>query len=225
MKGSGIDSATPSFRRNGKVVNAGCVTTFSEYTVASENRVTRIPEQSDSAVASLLGCAVTTGLGIVFNNANLKPGESIAVFGTGGVGLNVLQGALLVSAFPIVGLDLHDHKLEQAKACMTDADCVIISPGCGYGCQLPLNKAVSGDIMSDAGVYGQNCGGDCGPKDCPPPPSLGKDAHGKDIEVVAGCVSNVCKIVQQLSPVTVTPLPERTPVPARRPIPRPMQHP
>ncbi len=116
-------------------------------------------------------------------------------------------------------------KLEQAKACMTDADCVIISPGCGYGCQLPLNKAVSGDIMSDAGVYGQNCGGDCGPKDCPPPPSLGKDAHGKDIEVVAGCVSNVCKIVQQLSPVTVTPLPERTPVPARRPIPRPMQHP
>ncbi len=114
MKGSGIDSAPPRFNWNGTVVSAGWVTTFSEYTVASENRVTVIPDDVNYDVASLLGCAVTTGLGIVFNNANLKPGQSIAVFGVGGVGLNVVQGATLVNAHPILAIDLYDHKLEWA---------------------------------------------------------------------------------------------------------------
>jgi Zn-dependent alcohol dehydrogenase len=52
----------------------------------------------------------------VFNNAALKPGQSIAVFGVGGIGLNVVQGASLVNAFPIVAVDLYNHKLEQAVA-------------------------------------------------------------------------------------------------------------
>ena len=116
MKGSGIDSVPPRFKWNGTVVSAGWVTTFSEYTVASENRMTPIPADVKFDVASLLGCAVTTGLGIVFNNANLKPVQSIAVFGVGGVGLNVVQGAMLVNAYPIVAIDLYDHKLEQAIA-------------------------------------------------------------------------------------------------------------
>jgi S-(hydroxymethyl)glutathione dehydrogenase/alcohol dehydrogenase len=114
MKGSGIDSAPPRFRWNNTVVSAGCVTTFSEYTVVSENRTTLIPPDVPYDVASLLGCAVTTGLGIVFNNADLKPGQSIAIFGVGGVGLNVVQGAALVNAYPIVAIDLYDHKLQQA---------------------------------------------------------------------------------------------------------------
>jgi len=73
-----------------------------------------ISDDIDLEIAALLGCAVTTGLGIVFNNAALMPGQSIAVFGVGGIGLNVLQGANLVNAYPIVAIDLHDHKLEQA---------------------------------------------------------------------------------------------------------------
>lgn len=116
MKGSGIDSAVPEFRRNGTKVNAGWITTFSEYTVVSENRVTPVVADLEFDVASLLGCAVTTGLGIVFNDAGLKPGQSIAVFGVGGVGLNVVQGAALVNAYPIVAIDLFDHKLERATA-------------------------------------------------------------------------------------------------------------
>jgi S-(hydroxymethyl)glutathione dehydrogenase/alcohol dehydrogenase len=118
MKGSGIDSATPQFRVKGRgtPVNAGCVTTFSDYTIASENRLTRIPSGVKADVAALLGCAVTTGLGIVFNNANVKPGESIAVFGVGGVGLNVIQGAVLVNAHPIVAIDLFDQKLDVARS-------------------------------------------------------------------------------------------------------------
>lgn len=115
MKSAGIDSNTPKYKWNGKPVNAGSVTTFNEYAVVSENRMTKIPNNTEMDIAALLGCAVTTGLGIVFNNANLKPGQSIAVFGVGGVGINVLQGAQLVNAYPIVAVDLYDNKLEQAK--------------------------------------------------------------------------------------------------------------
>ena len=84
IKGSGIDSIPPRFNWDGVEVSAGCVTTFSEYTVASENRVTPIPSDMELDLAALLGCAVTTGLGIVFNDASLKPGQSMAVFGVGG---------------------------------------------------------------------------------------------------------------------------------------------
>jgi S-(hydroxymethyl)glutathione dehydrogenase/alcohol dehydrogenase len=116
MKGAGMDSAPPRFKWDGKLVSAGWVTTFSDYTIASENRVTPIASDVRFDIASLLGCAVTTGLGIVFNNADMKPGQSVAVFGVGGVGLNVLQGAALVNATPIVAIDLHDDKLERAKS-------------------------------------------------------------------------------------------------------------
>lgn len=116
MKGSGIESRPPTFQRDGSRINAGWVTTFSEYTIASENRVTPIPDDIPFDLASLLGCAVTTGLGIVFNDAALRPGQSIAVFGVGGVGVNVIQGAALVNAHPIIAIDRHDAKLEQAVA-------------------------------------------------------------------------------------------------------------
>ena len=116
IQGTGIDSAPPRFDWDGTQVSAGCVTTFNQYTIASENRVTPIDPDVDLEEACLLGCAVTTGLGIVFNNAGLMPGQSIAVFGVGGVGVNVLQGAALVNAHPIVAIDLHDVKLEQAMA-------------------------------------------------------------------------------------------------------------
>lgn len=116
IKGSGIDSEPPRFKWNGTTVSAGWVTTFSEYSIASENRVTPIPSDLKLDIATLLGCAVTTGLGIVFNNADLRPGQSMAVFGVGGVGLNVVQGAVLVNAHPIVAIDLYDDKLERAKS-------------------------------------------------------------------------------------------------------------
>lgn len=116
MKSSGIDANPPRFQWQGKTVSAGWVTTFSDYTIASENRLTPVAlDGVGFEAAALLGCAVTTGLGIVFNNAQLQPGQSLAVFGVGGVGFNVLQGASLVSAHPVVAVDLHADKLKQAK--------------------------------------------------------------------------------------------------------------
>lgn len=114
-KGVGIESAAPKYRWKDKVVNAGWVTTFNEYTVASENRLTVIPEDVDFEIAALMGCAVTTGFGVVNNDAQLKIGESIVVFGAGGVGLNIIQGAALVSADPIIAVDIYDDKLKLAK--------------------------------------------------------------------------------------------------------------
>ena len=115
MKGIGIDSETPSFKSDEGIVNAGQITTFSEKTIVSENRLTKIPSDIPLDIAALTGCAVTTGLGVVFNNANLKPGNSIVVFGIGGVGLNVIQGAVLVNAHPIIGIDVVNSKLVRAK--------------------------------------------------------------------------------------------------------------
>ena len=114
-KGVGIESATPQYKWDNRVVNAGWVTTFNECAVVSENRLTPIPKEVDFDTAALLGCAVTTGFGVVNNDAKLKIGESLAVFGVGSVGMNIIQGAHLVSAYPIIAIDLYEHKLEQAK--------------------------------------------------------------------------------------------------------------
>lgn len=114
-KGRGIEADTPIYTWGSRKVNAGWITTLSEYTIVSENRVTPIPKESDLEVAALFGCAVTTGFGIVQNNAKIQIGESVVVFGAGGVGLNIIQAASLVSAYPIIAVDLHDDKLELAK--------------------------------------------------------------------------------------------------------------
>lgn len=114
-KGLGIESDTPRYRWNGQTVNAGWITTLSEYAIVSENRLTAIPSDSDLKVAALFGCAVTTGFGIVENNAKVKIGESVVVFGAGGIGLNIVQASALVSAYPIIAVDLHDDKLQLAK--------------------------------------------------------------------------------------------------------------
>lgn len=115
-KGPGIEAVTPKYRWNGRTVNAGWVTTFNQYAVVSENRVTAVAADCDLETAPLFGCAVTTGFGVVQNNARLKIGESVVVYGAGGVGLNIVQAAALVSAYPIIAVDLHGDKLELARS-------------------------------------------------------------------------------------------------------------
>jgi S-(hydroxymethyl)glutathione dehydrogenase/alcohol dehydrogenase len=99
----------------GKSLNAGKVTTFNECSIVSENRITKIPKDLDMRVATLFGCAVTTAFGVVNNDAKVKIGQSVVVFGLGGLGMNVVQAASMVSADPIVGVDLFEEKFEVAK--------------------------------------------------------------------------------------------------------------
>jgi S-(hydroxymethyl)glutathione dehydrogenase/alcohol dehydrogenase len=114
-KGAGIHAKPGKYQWNGRAVNSGWVTTFSEYAVVSENRVTPIPKDLPFEIAALMGCAVTTALGLINNLAEVKIGQSVAVLGCGGVGLNVVQGAALVAACPIIAIDIYDHKLAMAR--------------------------------------------------------------------------------------------------------------
>src|SRR5579863_7433629 len=113
---NGIQCQPPAYKWRGKKLNAGWVTTFNDCAVISENRMTLIAPDYDLRNAPLLGCAVTTAAGVINNDAKVKIGESVIVFGVGGVGLNVVQFARLVGAYPIVAVDLVDEKLERAKA-------------------------------------------------------------------------------------------------------------
>lgn len=115
-KGLGIEATPPSYTWNGRKVNAGWITTFNEYAIVSENRLTPIPQDSDMQVAALFGCAVTTGFGVVVNNAKVKIGESVVVYGAGGVGLNIVQAASLAGAYPVIAVDLHDNRLLMASS-------------------------------------------------------------------------------------------------------------
>jgi S-(hydroxymethyl)glutathione dehydrogenase / alcohol dehydrogenase len=119
----GIQSKTPAYTWRGQKLNAGWVTTFNDHAVISENRMTVIPADFDLKVASLFGCAVTTAAGVVNNDAEMKIGESVVVFGVGGVGLNVVQFAELAGGNPIVAIDLLEHKLEMAR-CRGATHCV-----------------------------------------------------------------------------------------------------
>ncbi len=110
-----IQSETPSYSWNGKKVNAGWVTTFNTHAIVSENRLTPIPADFDSKLAPLFGCAITTAIGVINNNAHVKVGQSVVVIGVGGVGLCIAQAAQLVSANPIIAVDIVDSKLDMAK--------------------------------------------------------------------------------------------------------------
>ncbi len=114
-KGAGLESIAPVYGSRLGKVNAGWVTTFNEYAVISENRLTPIPKDFDPDIAALFGCAVTTGFGVINNNAALRIGESIAVFGAGGIGLNIVQGAALAGANPIIAIDLFDNRIDLAR--------------------------------------------------------------------------------------------------------------
>ena len=114
-KGAGIEAPLPDYKWDEKKLNAGWITTFNEYAVVSENRITPIDKDIDFEIAALMGCAVTTGLGVITNDVKLKIGESVAIFGVGGVGLNMIQGARLVSSCPIIAVDIYDYKLRLAE--------------------------------------------------------------------------------------------------------------
>ena len=114
-KGAGVESAIPKYFWNGKQVNAGRVTTFNEKAIVSENRLTVIPANFDMRLAALFGCSVLTGFGVVNNDAKIKIGQSVLIFGVGGVGLNIVQASSMVSAYPIVGIDLYQNKIDMGK--------------------------------------------------------------------------------------------------------------
>ena len=100
----------------------GC-STFSEYTVVAEVSLAKVNPDANPEQVCLLGCGVTTGLGAVKNTAKVQPGDSVAVFGLGGIGLAVVQGAKQAQAGRIIAIDTNPSKFELAKR-FGATDCV-----------------------------------------------------------------------------------------------------
>ena len=111
-----LDDNSPLTDRQGNLIGQGLRTAaFAEQVVVEQSQVVKIPDSMPMDSASLLSCGVITGLGAVTNTTKVMPGQSVAVIGCGGVGLNSIQGARLKAADPIIGIDLVDEKLANAK--------------------------------------------------------------------------------------------------------------
>jgi len=81
-KGEGIEAPFPAYTFNGKSMSSGKVTTLSEYSIVSENRVTTVPQDTPEELCALLGCGLTTALGVITNEAEIKLGESVLIIGS-----------------------------------------------------------------------------------------------------------------------------------------------
>jgi S-(hydroxymethyl)glutathione dehydrogenase/alcohol dehydrogenase len=115
IKGSGADVPGTVYDWNGKKVNAGGITTFATYSVISENRLTVVPDGLSMRLAALVGCAVPTGAGVVFNTAQPRPGQSVVVFGVGGIGSCAVAAAALSGCTPVIAVDVNPDKLALAR--------------------------------------------------------------------------------------------------------------
>src|SRR5262245_44307220 len=102
-------------REAGEVANFCGLGTFASHTVVKASAAVKIDDDIPLHRACLIGCGVITGVGAVMNTARVRPGESVAVFGCGGVGVNVIQGAAIAGASRIIAIDVIDQKLEWAK--------------------------------------------------------------------------------------------------------------
>ncbi len=117
-QGKGLmPDGTSRFSIKGKaVLHYMGTSTFSEYTVLPEIALAKINPKAPLDKVCLLGCGITTGIGAVLNTAKVTPGSSVAVFGLGGIGLSVVQGAVMAKAGRIIAVDTNPSKWEMAKA-------------------------------------------------------------------------------------------------------------
>lgn len=111
----GADEPSRLSRNGEKIHQFLRLSAFAEYLLVHENTLVKIREEMPLDRAALIGCAVTTGLGAVFNTAKVTPGSTVAVIGCGGVGLNAVQGAWIAGAGRIIAIDMMPWKLELAQ--------------------------------------------------------------------------------------------------------------
>ncbi len=111
-----MPDGTRRFSKNGKpIFHYMGTSTFSEYTVVPEIALAKINKAAPLDKVCLLGCGITTGIGAVLNTAKVTPGASVAIFGMGGIGLSVVQGAVMAQAGRIIVIDINNDKFEIAR--------------------------------------------------------------------------------------------------------------
>ena len=115
LKGNGIEAGGAVYQWGNRKVNAGGVTTFQRHAVVSENRLTLLPEFMPMDVAVLLGCASPTGMGAIYNVLKMQAGDTVAIFGVGGIGLNACLAAALGGASYVICIDPSPTRRAMAK--------------------------------------------------------------------------------------------------------------
>ena len=115
IKGKGADISSTSYESSKGIINSGAISTFMNYAVVSENRVVKIPKSFPMLEASLLGCAIPTGAGIIFNKIDVAPSDSIIIFGCGGIGLSAVMACKAKNLKHIIAVDIHKSKLDLAR--------------------------------------------------------------------------------------------------------------
>ena len=115
IKGEGLNADGAKYKLGDKIINSGGVTTFSTYTIVSENRIVPLPKGLPRDISVLFGCALPTGAGIVLNQIKPKKNSSIAFIGLGGIGLSGLMATKAFECKNIIAVDVSDEKLKLAK--------------------------------------------------------------------------------------------------------------
>lgn len=115
IKGEGIEAEGAKYLYNDQFINSGKVTTFSYYSIVSENRLVKIPPNVPLDVAVLFGCALLTGAGMVLNELKPNSEMSVVVIGLGGIGLSALMALKYLKCKNVIAVDISDDKLELAK--------------------------------------------------------------------------------------------------------------
>ncbi len=146
IKGSGRIVPSVAYGSEQGAINSGALSTFMRRTVTCEACVTPIPSAMPLREAALLGCAVPTGGGIVANTVRLAAGQSIAIFGMGGIGASAALAAAAVGAEPIIAVDVVEEKLAEAKRC---------------GATHTINAAAEKDVVAAILAVTGNRGVDC----------------------------------------------------------------
>ena len=117
IKGPGLDAPSSHYKniKNGKRINSGAISTFNQFAIISENRLTKLSTKVPPDKAALLGCAVPTGAGILMNTLKVKEGDTIAIFGIGGIGSSAVLAADLMKSSKIIAVDIREHTLKLAE--------------------------------------------------------------------------------------------------------------
>lgn len=115
IKGQGAEVPQTLYSSDKGPINSGAISTLIRTTIVSENRITAISKEIPLREAALLGCAIPTGAGIIMNTINLQAGNSVAIFGVGGIGMSAILAARILQPSEIIAIDVIDKKLQIAK--------------------------------------------------------------------------------------------------------------
>jgi NDMA-dependent alcohol dehydrogenase len=147
MATGGLLDGTTRFSKDGEPLRQmACSGTFSDTTVIPALGAVKIPDDIPLEVAALIGCGVLTGVGAATNTADIKPGDTVVVIGCGGVGLNVIQGAVIAGATRVIAVDMIENKLKLAEQ-FGATDLVDASAGDPVAKVMTLTEGRGGDVV------------------------------------------------------------------------------